>query len=232
MGPDGDLSKDTETGTEFDGKQGERSRNARKGDTLNPLDGTLDGETETMDKYSAKKGGRSKNLRPTTTVRQSGDIDRETETMNKYSEKYGERSEIHAPDDKLFSDGLDFEDGTEAGRYKTHSKYGQRSKNLRPGTTVKQSGDLDKDTETGVKYRGEAGERARKAQKGDTLNPLEGRLDGETETNDKFSAKYGRRASKSKPKTALHLPDGRMEVEDRTSNQDYLSMSLDARPKK
>ena len=72
-----------------------------------------------------------------------------------------------------------------------------------------------------IKYRGEAGERSKKAKKNDTLNPLDGSLDGETETSDKFSAKYGRRASRSKPKTALQTLDGRME--DRTSNQEYLS---------
>ena len=119
----------------------------------------------------------------------------------------------------MFYDGLDFDDGTEYGRYREHDA--RREKFRRKLDHLSPDGDLEKDTETGIKYRGQAGERSKNAKKGDNLNPLDGNLDGNTETLDKYSAKYGRRASKTKPKTALYLPDGR--IDDKTSNQEYLS---------
>ena len=149
-----------------------------------------------------------------------GELEKDTETGVKYRGDLGERSEIHAPDDKLFYDGLNFENGTEHNEFKRHSARREKFQK-RLDHSFRSNDPLEKDTETGVKYKGEAGERSKKAKKNDTLNPLDGSLDGETETSDKFSAKYGRRASRSKPKTALQTLDGRME--DRTSNQEYLS---------
>ena len=173
--------------------------------------------------YTAKYGERSKNLKRGDHLGPDGEQEKDTETGTKYRGEVGDRSEIHAPDDKLWYDGLSFENGTEYGNFQPHDA--RREKFRKQRDHLGQDGDLEKDTETGTKYKGETGERSKKNNKGDTLNPLDGNIEGDTETSDKFSAKYGRRASKSKPKTAMHLPDGKME--DRTENQEYLS-NLDA----
>merc|ERR1711879_842186 len=94
-------------------------------------------------------------------------------------------------------------------------------KNMKRADQLEPDGNLEADTETGVKYRGEQGGKQGPLKRGDYIQPSSARLDGETETSDKYSAKNGRRPDKSKPKTAIQIPEGRLE--DRTLNQEYLS---------
>ena len=139
----------------------------------------------------------------------------DSEYENEYDEKKGDRFDGRRPASNLQYEGLNFAEDT-SNRATYTPKDAKRTQNLRPGTTVKQSGDIDKDTETGLKYRGENAQRAKNLRPGTRMG-LDGKLEGESETTDKYSAKNAQRTRNLRPGTTVR-PDGKLEGESETTD--------------
>merc|ERR1711879_137565 len=56
-------------------------------------------------------------------------------------------------------------------------------KNMKRSDHLEPDGNLEADTETGVKYRGEQGSKQGPLKRGDYIQPSSAKLDGETETS-------------------------------------------------
>jgi len=149
---------------------------------------------------------------PLTPQTLEGNIAGETETDQEFGPKFGRRSRGARKDDALTSDGLEFADGTENGRYSEH-EWRARAREARRADTLATEGGLEGESETRDKYSTKRARRPGMNGKKSGNMRAEG-LDftGGTEQG-QFSPKYGRRATRADPRAndQYHQPDGKLE---------------------
>jgi len=156
---DGNIEKETETGTRYDGKSGKRSEKYKPDHKLNSEGLNFEKGTEHKEyrQYNAK---RERFVKKEDNLRQDGNLEKDTETGTRYDGKSGKRSEKYKPAHKLNSEGLNFEKGTEHKEYRQYDA--KREKYVKKEDNLRQDGNLEKDTETGTRYNGKSGKRSEK----------------------------------------------------------------------